>query len=38
MLKLSMITPINRLRVKNEPQTMKMTKYKYAYILASLEG
>lgn len=26
ILKLSMITPMNRLRVKNDPQTMNITK------------
>lgn len=26
-LKFSMMTPMNRLRVKKEPNTMKMTKY-----------
>jgi len=29
MLKLSMMTPMKRLSVKNEPKTMKKTKYKY---------
>ena len=29
MLKLSMMTPMKRLRVKNDPNTMKNTKYKY---------
>ena len=28
-LKLSMMTPINKFSVKNEPKMMKNTKYKY---------
>lgn len=29
MLKLSIMTPMNKLSVKNDPNTMKKTKYRY---------
>ena len=38
MLKLSMMTPINKLRVKNDPKIMNRTKYKYMYGLFSSSG
>jgi len=34
-LNCSMMTPMKRLRVKNEPNTMNRTKYKYMYALFS---
>lgn len=38
MLKLSMMTPMNKLRVKNDPKMMKKTKYKYITGLFSSSG
>lgn len=38
MLKLSMMTPMKRLRVKKAPTTIKQTKKRYAQIFASLYG
>lgn len=38
LLKLSMITPMNRLRVKNDPKMMNKTKYMYIILLISLSG
>lgn len=37
-LKLSMMTPMNRFRVKNDPKMIKMTKYKYIYRFSSYTG
>jgi len=38
MLKLSMMTPINKLRVKKDPKMMKRTKYRYIRGLFSSLG
>jgi len=37
-LNCSMMTPMKRLSVKNEPNTMNSTKYRYMYALFSFNG
>jgi len=37
-LKLSIMTPMNRFRVKKDPKMIKMTKYRYMYRLSSYLG